>query len=88
MKDYQAHLETFRMQAAEAALISDLATAPHKRELFGKLAVHFNMLAAEVERAMDAARLSAAGTNATSARKNRSSPVDISQFYEPQALLR
>ena len=33
MKDYQAHLETLRRQAAEAALISDLATVPHKREL-------------------------------------------------------
>jgi hypothetical protein len=71
MKDYQAHLETLRVQAAEAALISDLATVPHKRELFAKLAAHFNMLAAEVERAMAAARLSAAGTNATGARKNR-----------------
>ena len=51
MKDYQTHLETLRMQAAEAALISDLATVPQKRELFAKLAAHFNMLAAEVERA-------------------------------------
>ena len=49
------------MQAAEAALISDLATVPHKRELFAKLAAHFNMLAAEVERAMAAARLSDGG---------------------------
>ena len=62
MKDYQAHLETLRMQAAEAALISDLATVPHKRELFAKLAAHFNTLAVEVERAMAAARLSAVGT--------------------------
>jgi hypothetical protein len=46
MKDYQAHLETLRRQAAEAALISDLATVPHKRELFAKLAAHFNKLAA------------------------------------------
>ena len=50
MKDYQANLETLRRQAAEAALISDLATVPHKRELFAKLAAHFNKLAAEVDR--------------------------------------
>ena len=79
MKDYQAHLETLRVQAAEAALISDLAIVPHKRQLFAKLAAHFNMLAAKVGRAMAAARLSEAGINAASARKNRSSPVDISQ---------
>ena len=57
MKDYQARLETLRRQGAEAALISDLATVPHKRELFAKLAAHFNKLAAEVDRAMAAARV-------------------------------
>jgi hypothetical protein len=55
MKDYQAHLKTLRTQAAEAALISQLATIPQKREFFAKLATHLNTLAAEVERAMAAA---------------------------------
>ena len=54
MKDYQANLETLSRQAAEAALIR---TVPHKRELFAKLAAHFNKLAAEVDRAMAAARV-------------------------------
>ena len=58
MKDYQAHLESLRQQAAEAALISDLTTVPQKREMFAKLAAHFNMLADEVEKAMAAAQLS------------------------------
>ena len=41
-----------RTDAAEAALIRDLATDSHKRELFTKLADHLAMLAAEVERAI------------------------------------
>jgi hypothetical protein len=32
MKDYQTHLEALRNEAAEAALISQLATVPQKRE--------------------------------------------------------
>jgi hypothetical protein len=51
MKDYKAHLETLRRQAAESALISALATDPRKRELFAKHASHLNALAAEIERA-------------------------------------
>ena len=54
MKDYRTHLEALRKEAAEAALIRDLTTVPQKRELFAKLAVHLNMLAGEVERAMAA----------------------------------
>ena len=54
MKDYRAYLETLRKQAAESALISALATAPQKRELFAKHAAHLNTLAAEVERAIAA----------------------------------
>jgi hypothetical protein len=42
-------------KAVAAALISDLATVPQKRDLFAKLAAHLNTLAAEVERAMAAA---------------------------------
>jgi hypothetical protein len=47
-----ASLEKLRADAAEAALIGDLATDPHKRELFTRLADHLATLAAEVERAI------------------------------------
>ena len=47
-------LEKLRTDAAEAALIRDLATDSHKRELFQRLAAHFATLAAEVERAIAA----------------------------------
>ena len=50
----QASLEKLRTDAAEAALIRDLATDRHKRELFAKMADHLAALAAEVERAIAA----------------------------------
>jgi hypothetical protein len=43
-----------RADAAECALIRDLATDPTKRELFTRLAVHLGTLALEVERAIAA----------------------------------
>jgi hypothetical protein len=52
MKDYQASIERLRKDAAEAALIRDLATDPTKREMFGKLHEHLSRLADEVEQAM------------------------------------
>ena len=52
MKDMQAHLEKLHRDAAECAIIRDLATDPKKRELFTKLAEHMSMLASEVERAI------------------------------------
>ncbi len=52
MKDMQAQAERLRTEAAECALIRDLATEPHKRELFNRLAEHLNRLAAEVEMAI------------------------------------
>lgn len=52
MKDYQASLEKLRKDAAEAALIRDLATDPAKREMFDRLAVHLSNLADQVEIAM------------------------------------
>jgi hypothetical protein len=39
MKDYQAHLEKLRTDAAECALIRDLATDARKRELLLQLAL-------------------------------------------------
>src|SRR6476619_360780 len=52
MKDYQASVQKLRTDAAEAALIRDLATDPTKREMFSRLHEHLSRLADEVERAM------------------------------------
>ncbi|MGY4427557.1 hypothetical protein [Bradyrhizobium betae] len=52
MKDMQVQLEKLRTDAAECALIGDLATDPKKRELFTRLADHLTVLASEVERAI------------------------------------
>jgi hypothetical protein len=49
MKDMEAHLEKLRADAAECALIRDLATDPQKRALFMRLAEHLATLASEVE---------------------------------------
>lgn len=56
MQDMKTHLEKLRADAAECALIRDLATDPKKRELFTRLAEHLGNLAGEVEAAI-AARL-------------------------------
>jgi hypothetical protein len=50
VKDYQASIETLRKDAAEAALIRDLATNVTKREMFDRLHQHLALLADEVER--------------------------------------
>ena len=52
MQDMLDHLEKLRVQAAECEMIRDLATDKKKRELFTRLAEHFKVLAAEVERAI------------------------------------
>jgi hypothetical protein len=52
MRDYQASIEKLRKDAAEAALIRDLATDKTKREMFGRPHEHLNRLADEVEQAM------------------------------------
>jgi hypothetical protein len=54
MTDYRAHLEKLRKDAAECALVRDLATDQAKRELFDRLSRHLDRLADEVERAMKA----------------------------------
>ena len=48
MKDFQASIEKLRRDAAEAALIRDLATDKLKRDLYDRLHVHLNRLADEV----------------------------------------
>jgi hypothetical protein len=52
VKDYQATVEKLRKDAAEAALIRDLATDVSKREMYSRLHQHFSRLADEVEAAM------------------------------------
>jgi hypothetical protein len=58
MKDYQASLKKLRSDAAEAALIRDLATDMAKRDMFDRLAKHLDQLADDVERAMNAPKAS------------------------------
>jgi len=52
MKDFQASIEKLK-DAAEAALIRDLATNVSEREMFDRLHQNFNRLADEVELAMN-----------------------------------
>lgn len=52
MKDYLAQIEKLRKDAAECALIRDLATDQAKRELFDRLTSHLTVLANQVELAM------------------------------------
>lgn len=52
MMDYQAQVEKLRRDAAECALIRDLATDKAKRDLFDRLASHLIGLAEQVEMAM------------------------------------
>jgi hypothetical protein len=52
MKDYLAQVEKLRKDAAECALIRDLATEKDKHELFDRLHSHLTVLADQVEQAM------------------------------------
>ena len=52
MQDYLAQLEKLRRDAADCALIRDLATDKAKREMFDRLAAHLTTLADQVEMAM------------------------------------
>ena len=52
MKDYQASIEKLRKDAADAAIVRDLATDESKREMFNRLYQHLTRLADEVEQAM------------------------------------
>jgi hypothetical protein len=52
MIDMRKQAEKLRTEAAECALIRDLATDPVKRDLFARLTEHLNVLASEVERAI------------------------------------
>jgi hypothetical protein len=52
VKDYLASIEKLRRDAAEAALVRDLATDKTKRAMYTRLAQHLTTLAEEVETAM------------------------------------
>ena len=52
MQDYLAQVEKLRKDAAEAALIRDLATDKAKRAVFDRIAGHLAVLADQVEQAM------------------------------------
>ncbi len=54
MKDMIAHWEKLQADAADCALIRDLATDKIKRELYTLLAEHLRTLALEVERVITA----------------------------------
>lgn len=56
MQDYRAPLEKLRKDAAEAALIRDLATDSIKRAMCDRLYLHFSKLADEIEAAMNASK--------------------------------
>jgi len=56
VKDYQPFIEKLRRDAAEAAMILDLATDRTKREMFNRLHEHLNRLADEVGQAMNNAK--------------------------------
>jgi hypothetical protein len=53
MQDYLAALERLRKDAADAALIRDLATDKAKQDFFDLLHRHLDQLADEVERAVN-----------------------------------
>jgi hypothetical protein len=52
MKDYQAHAENIRKEAAECAEVRDRATDQAKREMFDRLVSHLTVLADQIEMAM------------------------------------
>nr|WP_247522578.1 hypothetical protein [Bradyrhizobium sp. 190] len=52
MQDYLAQIEKLRKDAAECALIRDLAADQAKRELFDRLHSHLTVLADQVEQAL------------------------------------
>jgi hypothetical protein len=52
VKDYRASIEKLRKDAAEAAVVRDLAIDKTKREMFDRLHQHFTRLADEIEQAI------------------------------------
>ena len=54
MQDYRASIKKLRADAAEAALVRDLATEMRKREAFNLIHEHLTRFADEVEQALAA----------------------------------
>lgn len=52
MMDMQVRYEKLLADAAECAILRDLATDTEKRELFGRLSEHLRVLASLMERAV------------------------------------
>jgi hypothetical protein len=52
MRDYQAQAEKLRKDAADCAVIRDLATDNAKRDMFDRLCSHLTVLADQVEQEM------------------------------------
>ena len=61
MRDMQAHLETLRKQIAECERLKRQATRRTKRDIFNRLAAHYRVLAAELEKAMAESEIKQAG---------------------------
>jgi hypothetical protein len=57
MRDYLAAMERLRKDAAQAALIRDLATDKAKRDFFDRLHRHLDRLADEIEQAMNTPKI-------------------------------
>lgn len=55
MKEMLLQFEKLQAEAAECALIAKLATDRAKRELFARLAEHYNVLAGDVQNAISRA---------------------------------
>jgi hypothetical protein len=53
MRDYLAAIEILRKNAADAALIRDLAIDAAKRNMFARLHDHFILLADEIQRIIE-----------------------------------
>ena len=51
-RPWRARVEKLRKDAAECAVIRDLATDPSKRDMFDRLVSHLTVLADQVEQAM------------------------------------
>ncbi|WP_063614995.1 hypothetical protein [Bradyrhizobium sp. ARR65] len=52
MKDMQGHLKTLRMNVAECKRLYGEARSQIKRDVFGRLIAHYEVLAGELERAI------------------------------------
>jgi hypothetical protein len=72
MLDMKHRLERLRTDAAECALIRDLATDVKKRDLFERLAEHLNALAEDVEQAIQKKNSSPIGVPFADAKPVRS----------------